>query len=49
MSNTVLAQRMGLSQSTVSRLISGRSTLTIQHLYDFAKVLDISIYDLIKE
>ena len=38
---------MGLSQSTVSRLISGQSTLTIQHLYDFAEALEISVYDLL--
>ena len=46
-SNTQLAQCMGLSQSTVSRLISGQITLTVQHLYDFANALQIPIEDLI--
>lgn len=40
---------MGLSQSTVSRLISGQSTLTVRHLYDFAEALGISVYDLLIE
>lgn len=48
MSNTDLARRMGLSQSAVSRLLSGQSTLTVQHLYDFAEALQVSVHDLLK-
>ncbi|MBQ4386976.1 MAG: helix-turn-helix transcriptional regulator [Prevotella sp.] len=47
-SNTELAQRMGLSQSTVSRLISGRQTLTVQHLFAFADALKVSVHDLLE-
>lgn len=49
MSNTALARRMGLSQSTVSRLISGRMTLTVEHLYDFADALEVPVHELLIE
>ena len=49
MSNSELAQRMGVSRSTVSRLISGRMTLTVLHLYLFADALGISPKDLLVE
>jgi len=49
MSNSELARRMGVSRSTVSRLISGRMTLTVLHLYLFADALGVSPKDLLVE
>ncbi|MBQ8988369.1 MAG: helix-turn-helix transcriptional regulator [Prevotella sp.] len=37
------------AESTVSRLISGRMTLTVRHLYLFAEALGISPKDLLVE
>lgn len=39
---------MGLSQSTVSRLLSGKSVLTVEHLFSFAEALHVSVHDLLK-
>ena len=48
MTNTELARRMELSESTVSRLLSGQTTLTVYHLYAFAEALEVSVHDLLK-
>ena len=49
MSETELARLMGLTQSTVSRLLSGKSVLTVEHLYKFAEALQVSVHDLLEE
>ena len=40
---------MGLSQSTVSRIISGQMKLTVEHLYAFAEALEIPVKELLIE
>ena len=38
---------MGLPQSTVSRLLSGKMTLKVEHLYSFADALEIEAKELL--
>lgn len=42
-----LARRLGLNQSTVSRLEQGRSPLTVDRLFDVSRVLGIPVSELL--
>lgn len=41
-----LAKKMGLSESTIKRLLNGQIPLTLERLTEFCEILDIEVYEL---
>lgn len=45
---TALADKLGYSKVYLSRIMNGHITLSIKHLEEISKALDISVHELIK-
>lgn len=47
-SQEYIANELGIKQAAYSKIESGKSDLTINRLYDVAKLLEVSVYELME-
>ena len=47
MNNTEIARQLGVTEPTVSRMLSGKTRMTVDQLYAFADILGLRARDLL--